>query len=79
MMIYCNIKENNGDSAIYLFGTDIEDITGEAEFYSTFTEPKILKQPKTGNASVGLLTKLVIKYKADLTQGKFPKKMAYER
>lgn len=79
MMIYCKIKEKKDNSAIYLFGNDIEDITGEAEFFSTFTEPKIIKQPKTGSVPAGLLAKVVIKYKAKLTEGNFPEKMAFER
>ena len=78
-MIYCNIKNKTEKSAIYLFGTDIEDITGEAEFYSTFTEPKILKQPKTSNVPAGWLSRLVVKYKESLVKGDFPEKMSYER
>lgn len=78
-MIYCNIKNKTEKSAIYLFGTDIEDITGEAEFYSTFTEPKILKQPQTSNVPVGWLSRLVVKYKENLVKGDFPEKMSYER
>lgn len=78
-MIYCKIKENKGNSAVYLFGNSINDITGEAEFYSTFTEPKIIKQPKTESIPVGSLAKIVIKYKAELTNGSFPEKMSFER
>lgn len=79
MMIYCKAKEIKDNSAIYLFGNDIEDITGEAEFFSTFTEPQILKQPKTGSVPSGLLAKVVIKYKEQLTKGNFPEKMSFER
>lgn len=79
MMIYCKLKENNDNSAIYLFGTDIDDITGEAEFYSSFTQPKILKHPQTGDVANSLLSKIVVKYTEDLLKGKFPDKMSYER
>lgn len=78
-MIYCNLKSKNDTSAIYLFGANIEDITGEAEFYSSYTEPKILKQPKTGDVPNIRLIKVLVKYKEELTKGHFPEKMSYER
>ena len=79
MMIYCNIKKKNDNSAIYLFGTSTNDITGEAEFFSTFTEPKIFKQPETRDVPLSQLSRIVVKYRSELTHGKFPERMSYER
>ena len=78
-MIYCNIKKNNVNSAVYLFGIDLEDMTGEVEFDSSFTEPKIIKQPDLSTVPVGWLSKIVVKYKEDLAKGNFPERMSYER
>lgn len=77
-MIYCKLKENNGKSAIYLVGKTVSNISGEAEFYSTFKQPTILKQPKTEEISGNLLSKIVIKYKEKLLSGNFPEKMSFE-
>lgn len=78
-MIYCNLKNKTENSAVYSFGTTIEDITGEVEFYTDFTEPSILKQPSTGDVTVNMLNRLVIKYKSKFALGVFPDKLAYER
>ena len=78
-MIYCNLKVNNGNSAIYLFGADTENITGEAILYSSFTEPTVLKQPENEELPVSMLVKIVIKYKEELAKGNFPSRMSYGR
>ena len=78
-MIYCNLKEIKNNYAVYYFGIDLNNITGEVVFYSTLTEPRILKYPETGTVPRSWLSKIVVKYKNDLTKCNFPEKMSYER
>lgn len=79
MMIYCKLKNIKGNTAVYYFGNKLDDITGEAEFYSSFTQPTILKQPTTGSVPEFLLSKIIIKYKEKLLNSNFPDKMSFER
>jgi len=79
MMIYCKLKKSNEASAVYMFGKTIDDITGEVEFYSTFTEPTVLKQPQTGNVPNRMLAMILVKYQERLQKADFPEKMSYER
>ena len=78
-MIYCNLKQKKKGSATYSFGTTLEDITGEVEFYADFTQPTILKHPSTGEVTVNTLNRLVVKYKGLFAEDIFPDKIAYER
>lgn len=78
-MVYCNLKQNNNDSAIYFFGMSTDDITGEVVFYANSIQPSILKQPTNGNATNITMNKLVVKYKEQFSKGIFPNKISYER
>lgn len=78
-MVYCNLKQKNDSSAVYLFGTSLNDITGEVEFSTALTTPQISKHPKTAETSATMLTKIAIKYKEKFSRGEFPEKLCYER
>ncbi|MBQ7118491.1 MAG: hypothetical protein IJN88_09800 [Clostridia bacterium] len=77
-MIYCNLKQKDKNSAVYFFGTEIEDITGEVEFYTDFSQPKILKQPLKNEVKANIFNKILIKYKKDFVKGIFNQKISYE-
>ena len=66
------------DAAIYLFGTSINDITGEVKFYTLNKNPEILFQPKTSVADFYLVIKLYVKYKNDFFYGVYPQKISFE-
>lgn len=78
-MVYCNLKQKSDNSAIYSFGMSTDDITGEVVFYTEFTQPSILKQPKKEKANNIIMNKLVVKYKEQFSKGIFPNKISYER
>lgn len=78
-MIYCKLKEKHETFAIYQFGTDIEDMTGEVVFFASFIEPQIINQPDLTKVPNSWLNKVVIKYKEQLLIGSFPIKMSFER
>ena len=78
-MVYCSLKQKNDNSAVYLFGASLNDITGEVVFSTTFSTPQIIKQPKSISVPVSTLSKVAIKYRDEFSSGKFPNKLSYER
>lgn len=77
-MIYCNLKQKKNTSAIYYFGTSLNDMSGEVEFFSENKNPSIIKHPKTKLVASSLITKLFAKYKTDFSKGVYPQKISYE-
>ena len=66
-MIYCDLKQKKNTSAIYYFGSTINDISGEVEFYAEHKKPSIIKHPTQKPVAISLISKLYIKYKAEFS------------
>ena len=77
-MVYCQMKENKGDSAIYMIGTTVEDMTGEVVFYKGQREPELLKQANEDPVRPRHLARIYGKYIRDFAKGNFKEKLAYE-
>lgn len=77
-MIYCNLIRSHKEYAIYSVGTDINNITGEVKFFNKFTQPVVVRQPISQHIPEVLLLKIVVKYKKEFEEGKFPGKLSYE-
>lgn len=77
-MVYCKLKEQKSDSAIYNIGTDVNDLSGEVIFFKDLREPEILKQDKEEPIRVGHLARIYGKYREDFAKGNFKEKLAYE-
>lgn len=77
-MVYCNLKELKDNSAIYYAGSDVNDISGEVEFFKNFKNPHIIKQPDTGKLHQSLVCNVAVKYKNKFSNGEFPEKVCYE-
>lgn len=78
-MVYCDLIKCTGDSAIYAFGVNIANVTGEVEFFSQLRAPRIIRQPKGENVSVERVARVAHKYKAKFAAGEYPGRVAYER
>lgn len=76
-MIYCELLQRKDGSAVYRFGGLVTDMTGEIEFFCN-GEPVVIKEPSSYRVAKMWIYKLYRKYKDDLTNGIFKKKMSYE-
>lgn len=78
-MVYCDLIERKANSAIYAFGTQIGNVTGEAEFYAGYKTPSIIRQPDGENISLQKLMRVVGIHYRNFEKGVFPEKISYER
>lgn len=77
-MVYCNLKEQKDNYAIYYTGSKVSDISGEVKFYKEFKNPQIIKQPDSGILYQSMVNRLAVKYKIQFSNGEFPDKISYE-
>lgn len=77
-MVYCNLKENRKDSAVYNIGTTIGDLSGEVVFYASGREPELTQQAKKEPVRNKHIAKIYGKYYDDFAKGIFKEKIAYE-
>lgn len=80
-MVYCKKKQEENNSAIYSYGHDIYNMTGEVRFLLIKDEiqTEFIKYPEQDQLKEYGISKIVYKYIDTLLQGVFPEKMAYER
>lgn len=77
-MIYCKLRKKQKDSALYDIGATVNDITGQALFYSDGKNPQVIKQPEKYAVRDAALVRVAVKYKKKLADEKFPEKMSVE-
>ena len=77
-MIYCNLKNSDGNSATYDFGLRTDDLSGIVIFYKDRIEPEVVKLPSQGERAILLLSKLNAHHRRDFSKGIFKEKLSYE-
>ena len=77
-MVYCKLKERIKDGALYLYGGETDDLTGEIKFANDGKSFDIIKEPQKSDVYLRSLNRLFGKYKAEFSQGKFEDKLSYE-
>lgn len=80
-MIYCRKKQEGDHFAIYDYGHDVNDLTGEVCFSVKGSKLRtdIIKQPEMDSLGEYGVSKVAYKYMNTMLNGVFPDKMAYER
>ena len=77
-MIYCNLKNSDGNSATYDFGLRTDDLSGIVIFYKERIEPEVVKLPSQGERAILWLSKLNACHRGDFSKGIFKEKLSYE-
>lgn len=77
-MVFCDFIEKTDKTVKYAFGVTPEDVSGE--FVFDFVEKKldIIKAPKTEDAPIRHLYRLLRMNQEEFEKGNFKKKMSYE-
>lgn len=80
-MIYCKKKQKGHHFAIYDYGHDTNNMTGEVRFSikDGQIQTDVIKYPDNDNLEEYGISKVVMKYINALQSEDFPDKMAYER
>ena len=76
-MVYCSLKHDYEDRAVYSFGATIDDMTGELVIHKDM-DIEIVCEPKRYHVTANWLAKLLTKYQTDFRKGIFKKQLAYE-
>ena len=80
-MVYCKKKHEENNTAIYDYGHDINNMTGEVRLWVDKDEvhTEVSKYPDKDQLKEYGISKVVYKHIDTLSKGVFPEKMAYER
>ena len=78
-MIYCDLKEQKTDSAVYTISASTNDMTGGITFFKNPSNPPMLeKQPDLYPLRRKYILLLYAKYASAFSEGSFPNRIAYE-
>ena len=77
-MVYCNYKSHTDNYAVYAYGGEPSDITGEIRFNIDESSFEIIKEPENSIVYVRSLMRLFNKYKKNFSNKEFNEKLSYE-